>query len=84
MARTPGLIPRSRDSTSPGLAERAGVDPKAKGIPADRLHVSAAMLERLDRDGDGKVTPSDFDWSDQNPYVMQLGVVNRLFRHGPE
>jgi hypothetical protein len=62
------------------LAERNGLDAKAKAIPKDKFKGSAALFERLDRDGDGRITPADFDWSDRNPYVMQASMITRLFR----
>jgi len=62
------------------LAARAGVDPKAKAVPVEKLRGPATLLDRLDRDGDGAVTPFDLDWSDRNPYVMQANAVTRLFR----
>lgn len=62
------------------LATQAGVDPKAKAIPRDKLKAPAALLDRLDRDGDGKITPGDLDWSEQTPYSQQAAIVNRIFR----
>jgi hypothetical protein len=64
------------------LAERNGVDPKAKdgAITAAKFRGSKALFEALDRDGDGKVTAGDLDWSDRNPYVMQANMLGRLFR----
>jgi thiol-disulfide isomerase/thioredoxin len=62
------------------LAERNGMDPKASAIPKDKFRGPAALFDQLDRDGDGKITPGDLDWSDRNPHVMQTGMVNRLFR----
>ncbi len=64
------------------LAERNGVDPKAKGaaIAGDKFRGPAALFEALDRDGDGKITPADLDWSDRSPYVMRANMLNALFR----
>ena len=62
------------------LATRCGVDAKAATIPKDKFTGSAELFDRLDRDGDGNITPSDLDWSDRSPYVMQAGMLNRLFR----
>jgi len=62
------------------LATQAGVDPKTKAIPRDKLKAPAALLDRLDRDGDGQITPGDLDWSEQSPYSQQAGIVNRIFR----
>ena len=46
------------------------IDPKAKdgAVPKDKFRGPAALFEALDRDGDGKVTPNDLDWSDPKKY----------------
>jgi hypothetical protein len=62
------------------LAGRCGLDPKAKSIPAARFAGPAALFDALDRDGDGALTPGDLDWSDRSPYVMQVNMLNRMFR----
>lgn len=62
------------------LAARHDLDPTAKAIPRDRFRGPAAAFDRLDRDGDGKVTPADLDWSDRSPYVQQANLASRLFR----
>lgn len=62
------------------LAERAGLDAKAKDIPREKFTGPAALFDALDRDGDGKLTPGDLDWSDRSPYVMQSNMLSRLFR----
>jgi thiol-disulfide isomerase/thioredoxin len=61
------------------LAEHQG-DPKAKEIARTEFRGPAGLFDELDRDGDGKITPGDLDWSDRNPYVMQANMLNRLFR----
>jgi thiol-disulfide isomerase/thioredoxin len=62
------------------LAGRCGADAKAKEIPKAKFAGPPALFDALDRDGDGTLTPSDIDWSDRSPYVMQAGVLNRVFR----
>jgi thiol-disulfide isomerase/thioredoxin len=62
------------------LAERHRLDVKAKGIPKLVFRGTDDLFDRLDRDGDGRITPADLDWSDGNPYAMQLAMVSRLFR----
>jgi hypothetical protein len=62
------------------LADHTGAEPKAKAIARDAFRGPAALFDELDRDGDGKITPGDLDWSDRNPYVMQAMMLTRLFR----
>jgi thiol-disulfide isomerase/thioredoxin len=62
------------------LARQQMLEPKAKGIPKARFSGPPDLFARLDRDGDGTITPADLDWSDKNPYVQQAGLVTRFFR----
>lgn len=62
------------------LAERSKVDAKAEGISKEQFAGTADQFKQLDRDGDGKVTSGDLDWSSRSPYVMQASMVNGLFR----
>ncbi len=38
------------------------------------------LFDRLDRDGDGRLTAADFDWSDESPYWRQAGMAKQLLR----
>jgi len=40
------------------------------------------LFDRLDRDGDGRITADDFDWSDESPYWRQQGTARQLLRRG--
>jgi hypothetical protein len=40
----------------------------------------AELFDRLDRDGDGRLTPADFDWSERSPWVRQSRAAGMLFR----
>jgi thiol-disulfide isomerase/thioredoxin len=62
------------------LAQRCGVEPQSGRIPRDRFCGPAAWFARLDRNGDGILTPDDLDWSDQNPYLRMSRSVDWLFR----
>ncbi len=62
------------------LTERCGVDAKSVSISEKAFNGPAAIFHALDRDGDNRLTPSDFDWSDANSYVVQANMLNRLFR----
>jgi thiol-disulfide isomerase/thioredoxin len=62
------------------LMERNGLDAKEKEIPKDKFRGDPVLFDRLDRSGDGKIAPDDFDWSLKSPYVQQASVLNRLFR----
>jgi hypothetical protein len=63
------------------LAERNGVASDSKeGISKKAFRGPESFFEQLDRDGDGKITAGDLDWSERNPFVMQSNMVTRLFR----
>src|SRR5579872_4118229 len=62
------------------LLERNDIDPKEKALPKDKFNGNVALFDRLDRNGDGKITADDFDWSEKSTYVQQASVLNRLFR----
>ncbi len=62
------------------LATRNELTPAGKRITAKQFRGPPSLFDRLDRDGDGTITPFDLDWSDRNPYTMQLNLVSRLFR----
>jgi thiol-disulfide isomerase/thioredoxin len=62
------------------LVARSGADASAKALSREQFQGSDALFKRLDRDGDGHITPSDLDWSERNPWVMQAYLANRLFR----
>ena len=62
------------------LAGRHSVETKSEGIARDHFDGQPELFEALDRDGDGKISPSDLDWSDRNPFVMQANMLSRVFR----
>jgi hypothetical protein len=62
------------------LAARNDLDPSARAITREQFRGPEAFFRRLDRDGDGRITPGDFDWSERNPWVQQSYLVSRLFR----
>src|SRR5262245_3350477 len=62
------------------LAKRHGVDAKTGSVERDAFDGPAELFDALDRDGDGKISASDLDWSDRSPYVMQANMLGRLFR----
>ena len=62
------------------LTTRHGLEATAKAIPKAKFLGSEALFDRLDRDGDGAITPADLDWSERSMYAMQLGFASRLFR----
>ena len=62
------------------LAQRHEIDPKDGAIERDKFRGPEALFKKLDRDGDGRITAGDLDWSDRNPWVQQAYMVNRLFR----
>jgi thiol-disulfide isomerase/thioredoxin len=62
------------------LKKQQGVGDDAEEIPKEAFKGPELAWKRLDRDGDGKITPRDLDWSDRNPWVQQAGMINRVFR----
>lgn len=62
------------------LAARHGLEASALSLGLEQFYGSATAFKRLDRDGDGRITPGDLDWSEQNLWVQQAYLVNRLFR----
>ncbi len=38
------------------------------------------LLQRLDREGKGSITPADFDWSERSLYFRQLMMANQALR----
>lgn len=62
------------------LVQQQNLDAADSALARNKFSGPEALFKRLDRDGDGKITPGDLDWSDRNPYVQQSYMVNRLFR----
>src|SRR4051812_2793498 len=62
------------------LTKQQGLEADAEEIPQEAFKGSELAWKRLDRDGDGRITPRDLDWSDKNPWVQQAGIINRVFR----
>ena len=60
------------------LAKQHGVKPKA-GIDKKTFKGAAAHFAILDRDGDGKITAADLDWSAKSAYIRQMQFANQLF-----
>lgn len=53
---------------------------QASGIEAAQFKGPQFWFERLDRDGDGRITQADLDWSPQSEWVKNANVLNQLFR----
>ncbi|HUY89484.1 MAG TPA: deiodinase family protein [Pirellulales bacterium] len=61
------------------LARTTGAEAAAEIAP-EQLRGPKEFFDRLDRNRDGRVTASDLDWSDRNPYVQQYYLVSRILR----
>jgi hypothetical protein len=59
------------------LAERYDLDRNGK-ITRDEFEGPSELFERLDRNHDGVLTSSDFDWSDRSLFAMQ-GMPSRFW-----
>jgi thiol-disulfide isomerase/thioredoxin len=62
------------------LVGRSSGEASAKAVSRQHFRGPEAYFKTLDRDGDGQITPGDLDWSEQNPWVQQAYLVNRIFR----
>ncbi len=62
------------------LLNKNGLDPKIQTLERNQFQGSLDLFDQIDRDGDGRISPTDLDWSDKNPFVMQSGLINRVFR----
>jgi thiol-disulfide isomerase/thioredoxin len=49
-------------------------------ITKDQFKGPEAIFSVLDRDKDGSVSPTDLDWSSNNPWVQQSSMISRMFR----
>jgi hypothetical protein len=52
----------------------------AEGITKETFRGQESWFARLDRDKDGRITGDDLDWSDNAPYLRQLGLARQLGR----
>lgn len=62
------------------LMQNQGKDSQAKVLARESYKGPEIAFEALDRDGDGKISPSDLDWSPGNSQVIQANTINRIFR----
>lgn len=62
------------------LAKRCRLQDDDRGISRNKFLGTDAWFQRLDRNRDGEITPSDLDWSDENPWVEHAYLATRLFR----
>jgi hypothetical protein len=58
------------------LAERYDADGDDR-ITREEFPGPKELFDRLDRDRNGELTESDFDWSDSSPYLRQLGQATQ-------
>jgi EF hand len=61
------------------LAERMDADHDGVITPKE-FTGPRELFDRLDRDGDGRLTAADLDWSDESPYWRQAGMAKQLLR----
>lgn len=61
------------------LAERNGTPPD-QPLEKDTFQGPESVFVQLDRDHDGRLSRFDLDWSDENPWVRQSYMINRMFR----
>jgi hypothetical protein len=63
------------------LAERMDAD-RDGVITRKEFKGPSSQFEQLDRDGDGQLSPADFDWSPRSRLAQQSQVATMLFRRG--
>ncbi len=61
------------------LAKQNGIEPD-QPLKKDQFKGDAEIFAQLDRDHDGLLSGFDLDWSDNNPWVRQSYMINRMFR----
>ncbi len=49
-------------------------------VSREEFRGPAEFFERLDRDHDGRLTPADFDWSDDSSFMRQWEMAYGVFR----
>src|SRR5262245_41044559 len=62
------------------LANRHALEGRTTSITKESFRGPVKLFDALDRDGDGKITSGDLDWSDRNAYVMRANMLTQLFR----
>ena len=61
------------------LAGRMDAD-RDGAVAPDEFTGPRELFDRLDRDGDGRLTAADFDWSEASPYWRQQAAARQLLR----
>lgn len=61
------------------LAEQNGIKPD-QPLTKEAFRGDKQIFAQLDRDHDGYISGFDLDWSDDNPWVRQSYMINRMFR----
>jgi hypothetical protein len=60
------------------LAQRHGIGVSGS-LDRKRFQGTQEAFERLDRNGDGVLDATDFDWSDRSPFIQQQALATALF-----
>ncbi|MFO1001255.1 MAG: deiodinase family protein [Planctomycetaceae bacterium] len=61
------------------LAKLNGIEPD-QPLKKDNFKGDEKIFAQLDRDHDGSISAFDLDWSDDNPWVRQSYLINRMYR----
>jgi hypothetical protein len=60
------------------LAARHGIEPRGI-IERSKFHGPPDLFQRLDRNRDGVLDATDFDWSERSPYLRQAGLASMWY-----
>jgi hypothetical protein len=63
----------------PWLARRFEIKPE-ESLESDRFSGRPSWFSGLDRNGDGSIDASDFDWSERSPFLRQQQQAAAVFR----
>ncbi len=80
MESTDGWFGPAKSKYDFGTLVERWSEPTEGAFAVETLSDPKDLLARLDRNRDGLISDGDLDWSDENPWVQQSYMANRVFR----